>query len=128
MKNKLLAVTAIGIIAVFLVLFLKPVEVVEEIPIYLVVGEHIGFNIENTSLNFGTIPPGGQAVKEINIQNSGQHELEILITGNVKKFISIEPKEFNVQSDQITNVEVTAYVPSNTPKGNYTGTLLVVIR
>lgn len=103
---------------------------VKVIDMRLNVGNYTGFDVNTSLLIFGTVVPGGSAKRTINIENIAEEEqkVEIVAEGELADWSYLSKNHFNLQTYEITSVDVTLYVPENATFGNYKGTLEILFR
>lgn len=103
---------------------------VEELEMYLTVGEHVGFNVETSAIFFGTVPRRGSANRDIIISNSNGNPLKVNIKtfGKLSKWVYVSDNNFVLQPKENRTVRVTAVVPEDAKLGNYTGSLKIIFR
>ncbi|MFT4261069.1 MAG: hypothetical protein ACMXX9_01400 [Candidatus Woesearchaeota archaeon] len=77
-----------------------------ELDTTLIIGQEVGFNLDNDALHFGTIRYKGTSKRTINIpQNNG--ELLIKIEGNISQFIYLE--NIHESSNQLNFLAIAKY-------------------
>jgi len=80
-----------------------------------------GFNLENTSLNFGKNFPGGWGQRFIEINSSKDAIVRIKAVGDMENFLTFSDNNFFLPANKHKQVSVTMDVPENISLGNYTG-------
>lgn len=103
---------------------------VRVIPIYLEIEQKVGFNLEEGELNFGKVPFGGMAKREISLTNNYNHPItaDLRISGNVKEFIFVDDDYFILQPDETRFISVSARIPPNATEKKYEGKATITIR
>ena len=87
----------------------------------------LGFAVNNTTLEFGTIPPGAWGTKIITISyNEPSPEfVRIVVTGNISQWTSVSDNNFILQGSGEKPLGVRIYMPKDAEIGEYTGTLSI---
>jgi len=133
-KNKYkLLVGILGIIIILLIVFVLPrldlnfdlfqpghTDVFDA---HVVVGDYIGFNNTNESLEFGTIKYSGGAQKKITVINNEDYPqmVRLAATGDIAPFVSVSDNLFVLQPGEERQIEVSLQVKSGTELGDYDG-------
>lgn len=140
-KNKKLSykffiIAIVLLIIAFIIFFVALMQaidhftIIEKKKIYasLTVYDHYGFDVNPYNLTFGMLMPGSTARKELIIENRYNFPIKVKIIPkqDMKKFIEI--KEHVISVNKTEKITVSAYVPADTPYGNYSGEVIVVIR
>jgi hypothetical protein len=101
---------------------------IKVIPIELLVGKTIGFNTDTDILKFGTIPPGYQGARYINISNSESFPMKVKLSidGEVTGWFRTDKNNFMLQEGGQENIKIIADVPKDALHGNYSGNLYVI--
>ena len=137
-KRKLaimLAMTAVififATIAAFFITKNAEVYAVREVPINLTVGPPMYVGIgsikgENV-LFFGSIPPGGNGYREINITNNEGFPLKITVTiaGEASRFVTSSENNITINPGKSAIVHFVAAIPWDATQENITGTAIV---
>jgi len=93
------------------------------------VGDYVGFNVDNTTVNFGTIKPGGEGLRNITITNGkAVKEVIIKVEGPIKDWINIDEKQFILNPDESKMLPIKIKIPDNAEKKEYTGELKIILR
>ena len=84
--------------------------------------------VGDPGIHFGRITPGGYSTKKITINNTYNHNLEIVakFSGELGKWVSIEGAEEALTPGETRTVELIAAPPRTTPHGNYTGQVKIL--
>lgn len=103
----------------------KPIKT-EIIDVKFIIGESIGFSINQTELNFGKVTPGGSATRKIIVENDydAPIRIEILVSNNIANFIFSE-KDYVVPAKNTTKIPITLVVPEHIDYGNYSGKIKI---
>ena len=128
----LMAVVVVFILSVVFFIYSvtnsKP-EILEKKEIFatLWIGEPAGFDVNNTILTFGRLPPTTSAYRNINITN--KYEFPIYagfnVTGNISEFLVINAPVY-LDVGEVKQVKVsTIQIPQDAVFGNYTGTFII---
>ena len=102
-----------------------------EVPINLTVGPPmyvgIGSTRDGNVLFFGSIPPGGNGYREINITNNEEFPLRIsvMIEGDASRFVTSSENNITINPGESAIVHFVAAIPWNAMQQNITGTAVV---
>lgn len=90
----------------------------------LMVGEKVGFNLNNDSIHFGTTYKGGGSRRSIVVENTYSIPLKVSIElyGNISGFVSVSENDFVLLPGAREPVTFFAQTPPEVGYGNYTGT------
>jgi len=132
-RNSLLIVLLIIAILVFIVniyLFSKTSKILEvkQIDSSIIVSNKIGFDLNSTSLTFGSVFPGGSSLRTVNFDNKYGFPVivEIYGEGDMERFI-LEKKE-KIISGENRKIEITATAPENIDFGEYIGKVVFIVK
>lgn len=125
-KNKLvlllLGFVIIGVGSVVFIYQTYHVLAYEKIPIeFSVVEGEVGLLLENTSLNFGHVPPGGGAKKRIELVSAVPARYVVSIRGDAANYVVPEPYEGLLEPLEPINVTFTVSVPASAQIRDYSG-------
>ena len=99
------------------------------IPVKVAVGNHSGFNIETSYLEFGMLVPGTNGIRNVTLTNGGQRkDVTVSWSGSIKNWISSDTKYFILEPNQTSNIQFVLEVPSTAKQGNYSGQVRIVLR
>ncbi len=100
---------------------------IQEIPINIKVADYLGFNVDTSSLNFGTVLSPSSASRYINITNNNSYQtsVELTVFGNLKKFITISNNNFILNQNDNKVVYINISIPANMQFGDYTSILKI---
>jgi hypothetical protein len=99
---------------------------VEEMPIFVYVGDKVGIDVNTTAVTFGTLMPGDGAERTVKIYAPVKEQVFLRVEGI--DFVSLDVEEVVLEADQTTNVAIYAKPPEGTKKGPYEGKLLLVTK
>lgn len=93
----------------------------------LSVGDRIGFDLGSEVISFGTMLPGSESPRKIEITNSLNRPVKVIIKhiGNTTKFVYPEKNNFLIQPNSSDQLTFVARIPKNTTYGNYRGTVII---
>lgn len=83
------------------------------------VSKRIGFNVDNSSLFFGSVPPGASAVRNITLIGNGNSKVFLRVFGTLRDWISFSDNNILLDSGKKINISITLRVPENTPYREY---------
>ncbi len=95
----------------------------QTIPIRITVGEYAGFRVDNNTIDFGTLPKGSTAEREITIKVDDESEVILTVEGIV--FVMPRDNLLLVNAGAPQKVTIVAAVPPNQTLGEYQGTLVI---
>ncbi|MDD5253641.1 MAG: hypothetical protein PHG05_00875 [Candidatus Nanoarchaeia archaeon] len=100
----------------------------EEIPLQIKVADNLGFDIDSTYLNFGTIPPGNIGSKSFVISNLKHKNaiVSIKIKGDLKDWIYVSENNFKLREGESKEIELKILVPKDTEKTTYQSRLIIM--
>jgi len=104
---------------------------VREVPINLTVGPPMYVGIGSIKggdvLFFGSIPPGGNGYREINITNNEGFPLKITVTiaGEASRFVTSSENNITINPGKSAIVHFVAAIPWEATQENITGTAMV---
>ncbi len=91
----------------------------------------IGFSLESTSLDFGIVPTGGaMGVRFLTLKNTQEDTAKMLFFsyGNISSMIQYNDNNFYLKPEVIKDIEIMLKTDKNTPVGNYSGEINLVIK
>lgn len=118
-----------AILILFLVYWMYFVFIIpsesNEISIMVSVDDIMGFNLTDTALVFGTIPPGGVGGKNITINNNAKipQFVHITSTGVAGDWIMVSNNNFFILPNDQKIITSKLFVPMDAKHGEYTGIL-----
>jgi len=123
----LLGVIVITVGLISSVLYLQDRErQVLKTKMHLIVGDNPGFDTNNDYVVFGRVPFGGASTRHINLYNINQtRRVYISASGKLADWVSVTENNFIIGPEEAINIDVTASVPMDAEKGDYTGTLVM---
>ena len=101
-----------------------------KIPISLKIGNHTGFNISKTTLNFGTIAFGSNAERKIILENNYSFPVKFSfsVEGNVTALLVFD-KNLIILPKKNSSFSIKTITPKNkTQEGFYSGILFVTAK
>ncbi len=106
------------------------IDDIYSIPINVKVSDYTGFNVERTSLNFGTLMPGSSGSRTMSIHNTKDYPIKVIIKnkGPLADYIYVSDNLFILKPEQIIDINYTLYVPRNTSQGNYTPESIITLK
>jgi len=118
-----------SLITYFIYNSLKPIEI-QTIDMSLTVGDYTGFDVNTSSLIFGTAAPSSFIKRSVNITNIDEntHEIHIKATGDLKKWISISETEFILKKEESKEISIKANIPNDAEYREYEGKLKIIFR
>lgn len=99
---------------------------VQNYEVTLSVGDRIGFDLGEQKISFGTMLPGTDSSRQIEMINSLNRPIKVIIkqSGNTAQFVSTE-NNILIGAKETVKIDFLAKVPLNTSYGNYTGKILI---
>lgn len=92
-------------------------------PIVIQVGDHVGFNVDQQTINFGTALPGSTVEREVVLTTDKDSLITLTIEG--LDFVSPHESHFVLEKGKTKRASILATVPKNQPPGGYNGTLII---
>jgi len=122
----LLAILAIGYMCYFLFYPWEPTEFNMHVNFTSELNI-MGFAVNNTSLDFGTVPTGAWATKNITIHYNytSPEFVRIVASGNISKWTSVSDNNFILSGNGEKPLAIRVYVPLDVEFGEYSGTLSI---
>ena len=125
MKSKFLLILVIILLLLFSfsILFLPRFLLCDtiELDAYLVVGDHLGFNVDTTAIYFGTAPPGASPSRSVYINNTGCRKSRVVVEveGDFSEWVDISDNNFILLMGEGKDVDFVVTIPSDAGLGNY---------
>jgi len=97
---------------------------VKEINMSLIVGDHIGFDVDTEKLTFGMVKPAGSSsTRYIDLSNKKDYPLRVYINfyGSLAECVSVSENYFILNPGEEKKLSFSAIAPRNAAYGNYTG-------
>ncbi len=85
----------------------------------------IGFDATNTSLNFGILPAGTSATRQIDIRTGKPMRIAIKSSGPVKKFLKVSKNNFILNGAETITISLS--VPKGAAPGHLEGNVDVLV-
>ncbi len=120
----LLVIALISITTTILFYSFYVIKNVREFDMYLIVGNHTGFDVNTEKLTFGMITPtGSSCTRYIFISNKKDYPLRVYINfyGNFANWVSVSENYFVLKPGEEKKLSFSATAPRNAAYGNYTG-------
>jgi hypothetical protein len=95
----------------------------------LIVGDHVGFDLNSSALTFGMIGLSGTAERGviINNNNSFSQRVKIYTRGNISQFLLVSQNNLIVPPNTEKQVDFIASIPADIEFGQYSGQVRVKI-
>jgi len=125
--NLLFALSILLVGASLILLFVLPKEI-DFVDVYFNVKKGTsGFNLNSSALTFGTVSPGGGAVRNITLINDEDREVKIkvFISRNIADFIIATPDEFSLGPWEKQELRFKLIAPLGTEEGEYQGRIKI---
>jgi hypothetical protein len=120
----------ISIVILFgsLLFYLKPLET-RIIDLRFTVADHPAFDLNNSILAFGKVPPESNAVRNVILENRYNFPVEVkfFASKNIVNFLQAD-SIFVIGALNISKFSVNLKVPNNTDFGDYSGKVMFEIR
>ncbi len=115
--------TILLIIGLFLYINVKIIGFTEY-DIDYVVGDHIGINLDEDSIHFGTGSAGMVLTRDITIGSDVDIDVKVKLSGI--DYVTVEETEFLVLASEKRSLELIATIPPNLENGVYSGKLKII--
>lgn len=101
---------------------------ITDIDMFVTVGNTSGFNIDNTSLFFGTVIRGGSGTRNITVTNNADNTCNIMIEviGQLSDWSGISENTFMLKKNERKSIKIDVTAPENAAFGDYTGILRII--
>jgi len=99
----------------------------QEIPIYVTVGDHLGFNVNNSALFFGTIQKGSYSFRSFVVKNEKCEscKVEIKVGEQMEGWIEVSENNFLLKKGEYKELVAYAFIPEGSDLGDYEGKLII---
>ena len=107
---------------------------IEGVKVYdmsIIVGDHIGFDVDNMTLAFGMVMPGSSSsTRFIVLENWEDRPLkvEFRASGDIADWVSLGSQEMILQPSEIKKVPVSATAPPDAEFGEYSGIIKIIFK
>ena len=105
---------------------------VQEIPVIFEVTDKkiIGINVDVDALKLGTVMKGNFVERKVTIVNPFSFNVNVLISfsNDIDNFVNISSNNFVLEVNENKTLVVTLDTSENTPGGDYSGTMKVVMK
>lgn len=131
-KRNILIFAIIIVLLVFIIIQfysyykLKNIKEIKTFEMKLEVSDHIGFNLENETLNFGTVIPSGSATRNIKIESDEPVFLNVNFKGNLAEWVDVSENNFVFNGTK--DLTFVVYAPWYAEAGNYTGKAVLIFK
>jgi hypothetical protein len=127
-KKILFIVVFLSALCTYIILNFLSNQQIVDYKMQIIVGNHIGFDLNTSMITFGMVTPSGNAVRHLDLKN-GEHKnkFQILAFGDLASWIKLSENDFVLQPYEKRTLNITAQVPEHANFGNYTGNLRVII-
>lgn len=88
----------------------------------------LGLNADTDALKFGVVSPGITAMRKVKVQHPDDALVRVAMEGELARWTSISPAEFNLSAGETTEVALEVSVPNYALPGNYSGTAVFCIK
>jgi len=95
---------------------------VKTFEVKFIVGSNYGIDLDTKVLTFGKIVPGGSIQRDLQIKNDFSYPIRVFVSvsDNMLNYLS-SSSNFSMSSGENVSLPIRAYVPRNTPEGEYLG-------
>ena len=100
----------------------------KDISMDVTVANYTGFNVDNDSIHFGAIMPGGHGMRNITLNNSGGRACTVTIQflGEFADWVRASENYITLAGHEEQVISVRVSIPPETDYGNYTGVLRLI--
>jgi hypothetical protein len=126
-----LIIFAVIVLVIFLAsLIYKNITIYEvrTIPADINVAKHVGINLNNDSLHFGTTFPYGGSKRDMTISFHKDALVEIKTFGEMKNWIYVSDNNFFLPANTEKELTFEVFVPSGTDERLYNGTVKIYFK
>ena len=105
------------------------IEKVYTVDMKLRVSDHFGLNADSDSLNFGSLMPETEGLRDLIVENKADYPLKVEVStpGQISKWIKISDNNFVLDSGQSKNLTFVAFAPK-IGYGQYNGSVKVIFK
>ena len=116
---KILISTAIVLLIIFLAaLYLFTPQERLSVGTHVKIADYHGINLDRDAMHFGTLPPGGESWRKMNISTTGPRHVVVNIYDD-QNWISTRYKTFELDGSR--EIKFIINIPEDAQTGNYTG-------
>lgn len=131
-KKIVLALFILSAVLLFLSVFsfFNKSAILREYPVSFVVEKGtVGFDLNNSALTFGKIPPGGTGERKIDFYNNQNEtiKIKILASRELENFLNFE-SDYEILSKKNVTIPVRVVVPFDAEEGNYSGKIRILLK
>lgn len=125
----LLGIVVFSVICTNLVLDYFVSQQIIDYKMHMIVGDHIGFDLNRKVITFGMVTPSGTATRYIDLSN-GEHNNKVRVTafGELAKWVTLSENDFVLQPYENKSLKISVFAPADVEFGNYTGSLRIAFR
>lgn len=87
-----------------------------------------GLNVDNETINFGSIYAGGQSKRWIHISFPQDSVVAFKSYGSISKYIFLDENDIFISANQTKKIVFTAIIPEDTKPGNYEGLIRIYFK
>ncbi|MEW5896511.1 MAG: hypothetical protein AB1668_02360 [Nanoarchaeota archaeon] len=102
-----------------------PAEDVQELKMDLTIGDHLGVNLDNDAIHFGTVEQGKSysLAREVVLSNNDarSQRLSLSTEGELAQWLTLSERAVTLLPQQNKTITVTLKVPANLELGTYNG-------
>ena len=121
-----------GMLLIFFLLFYTfyIVEDMQTIALDVEVGHNYALNLDTDKLYYGRTVPGGDLSRGFVISNKRDYPLKagFIKEGTIRSWVELKPDNAAIPPKSNVTILTTVYVPTETPLGNYTGTIKIILK
>ena len=91
------------------------------------IGDHIGFDVNNTQFNFGTLMQGSESVRFFTIKDP-KNNIKFIIKayGDFSNKLTISDNNFKLKKGEEKAIRISLLTNDPIPKGRYNGKILFI--
>ena len=117
------------VISILVYPYFSPLHI-EEIYMYITVGNYTGFNVNTSALFFGTVVKSGSSERYVVVTNEYNESLKVKINikGELKDWTRLSENNFMLEKNANKTVNVKVNIPPDAESGGYTGTMEIRFR
>ncbi|MBD3209643.1 hypothetical protein GF367_04480 [Candidatus Woesearchaeota archaeon] len=106
------------------IMLTRPVRT-ETIAMHVKVDDYVGINLDTDKVYFGTVSPGNEGTRDVNLVSSCRSVVTFTPTGEMSPWVKAVPSSTIIEKDEEQKVYFVVAIPQNTPFGNYTGEIRI---
>ena len=120
---------SLSLVILFHSLFILNANVIKEIPIKLEISQVIGFEVNETALTFGKIPPGASSTKKVILTNNEERNVRVIlkVDDTSSSIVKLTEDDLILKPQETKIVYAVATAPSIAKNKQYEGKIKIYV-